>query len=84
MDRMSLIDPALHISVGDGGRSVSFGSTICQICQKVVGNGANTWNDVHEDCERCPECGSDFTVRWAKSRPVVQRCFNCLNRWEIE
>ena len=81
MVRTSLIDSTLDISVGDGGRGVSFGGTICIVCQKVV---ENTWNYVHEECERCPECGSDFTVRRAKLRPVVQRCFNCLHRWEIE
>ena len=64
--------------------TLTFGNAICEVCQKIVENGANTWNDVHEECERCPECGSDFTVRRAKLRPVVQRCLNCLHRWEIE
>jgi len=82
MTKVDLKTPNLTMS--DGGRTLTFGNTICKVCQQVVEQKSGQWKDVHEECERCPECESNFTVRRAKLRPVVQRCLNCLHRWETE
>ena len=38
----------------------------------------------HTECLTCPNCSEEHFILWRNIIPLVARCLNCLNKWELQ
>ena len=76
-----------EITTGSSDTLKFTGTLTCSFCDEQFEQNEAMWSDICPACRACPECGSQFQVRYSPGKegcdgPRLARCLACLHGWE--